>query len=285
MTIKGTYLLFIIFLITMMFCLFYQKIEAFFVYFPDPVIGTVPADRSLNYEEVWFDTEDGIKLHGWLFSLEEDAPVILFCHGNAGNMSHRLENIRLLVDHKLNVFIFDYRGYGKSEGDPSEAGLYLDGQAAYDFLVHARNIPWEKIVLFGRSLGAAVAIELSLRRKVRSLIIESGFTSTKEMAKTMPLFSLFSFLLPANFNNLEKIPQVTVPKLVIHGEKDEIVPLSMGHKLFQAAPEPKYFFPIKGAGHNDTWFIGGKTYFETLAEFARNGEIESNRPHAQTSKR
>jgi fermentation-respiration switch protein FrsA (DUF1100 family) len=272
--IKVTSLIFILFLIAIIFSLFYPKIEYFFVYFPDPVIEAVPKDLSLCYEEIWFDTEDNVTLHGWFFSFEKDAPVLLFCHGNAGNMSHRLENIRLLLNHELNVFIFDYRGYGKSEGVPSETGLYLDAQAAYDFLVNTGNVPIEKVVLFGRSLGAAVAIELSLRREAASLIIESGFTSTKEMAKTMLLFNLFSFMLPANFNNLEKIVQVTIPKLIIHGEKDEIVPFAMAHKLFQATPEPKYFFTIKNAGHNDTWLIGGKTYFETLAGFARKGVVD-----------
>jgi hypothetical protein len=174
------------------------------------------------------------------------------------------------LDQNLQVFIFDYRGYGKSNGRPSEVGLYRDGLAAYDFLVNIKHIPSERIVLFGRSLGASPAIEISLKRNVRSIIIESAFTSTKEMAKTMFLFKIFSFLLPPNYNNLEKISQVTVPKLIIHGENDKIVPFPMGQKLFEAAPQPKYFFPIRTAGHNDTYLFGGGAYFETLATFAKN---------------
>ncbi|MCP4576467.1 MAG: alpha/beta hydrolase [Deltaproteobacteria bacterium] len=183
------------------------------------------------------------------------------------------------MEQKIQVFIFDYRGYGKSNGTPSEAGLYLDGQAAYDFLTTIKHIPPEKIVLFGRSLGAAVAIELSLKRQIRSLIIESAFTSTKEMAKTMVLFKVFAFFFPSHFNNLEKITLITVPKLIFHGEKDEIVPFSMGQKLFQTAHQPKYFFPIKGAGHNDTYLFGGKAYFETLATFAIKSNNYRGRDH------
>ncbi len=302
MAIKGTHLIFITLLVILLFCFFYKGIEAFFVYFPDPHLDTTPADWHLEFEETWLNTEDKIKLHGWFISKapmpqpplaavgkksgqKENTPVILFCHGNAGNMSHRLDNIRLLLEYKLDVFIFDYRGYGKSAGEPSEAGLYLDAQAAYDFMVNKKHISPERIIIFGRSLGAAVAIDLSLKRKAKAVIIESGFTSTKEMAKTMPLFAIFAPLLPANFNNLEKITRITIPKLIIHGKEDEIIPFSMGQQLFQASQQPKYFFPIKGAGHNDTYIRGGKKYFETLATFTRNSKIKSNRPHVQISRR
>ena len=268
--IKEIYLVCLALFVAAMSCLYYRKIENFFIFYPDSSFDTVPADWDLNCEEVYFDTEDEIRLHGWFFPLKGDAPMILFCHGNAGNISHRLENISLLLDQNLQVFIFDYRGYGKSNGRPSEVGLYRDGLAAYDFLVNIKHMPSERIVLFGRSLGASPAIEISLKRNVRSIIIESAFTSTKEMAKTMFLFKIFSFLLPPNYNNLEKISQVAVPKLIIHGENDKIVPFPMGQKLFEAAPQPKYFFPIRRAGHNDTYLFGGGAYFETLATFAKN---------------
>jgi fermentation-respiration switch protein FrsA (DUF1100 family) len=196
--------------------------------------------------------------------------VIIFCHGNAGNISHRLDIIRSLLDQKLQVFIFDYRGYGKSKGRPSEMGIYLDGMAAYDFLVNHQGIPAEKIVLLGRSLGAAVAIEIALRREIRSLIIESAFTSTRDMAGTMFLFKLFSFLLPHNYNNQKKIARITVPKLIIHGEDDRLVPFSMGQKLYKEAKPPKSFLPVRGADHNDTYILGGKEYFDTLTEFIKN---------------
>ncbi|MBW2615965.1 MAG: alpha/beta hydrolase [Deltaproteobacteria bacterium] len=273
MPISGIHLILLILAFIVFSCVFFPKIENFFIFYPDKGLEFHPADWRLTFEDVYFDTEDGIKLHGWFFPGQAESPVILFCHGNAGNICHRLENVKLLLDQKLQVFIFDYRGYGQSKGRPSETGIYLDGLAAYDFLVNRKNIPAERIALFGRSLGASVAIELCLERKVRSLIIESAFTSTKGMARTMFLFMPFSFFLPPHYNNLEKITRINVPKLIIHGEKDEIVPFSMGQKLYHAAQAPKSFYPIKNAGHNDTYVLGGKKYFDTLSAFVKDSKI------------
>jgi hypothetical protein len=229
-----------------------------------------PEDLHLKYKEVFFNTEDGRKLHGWLFPLPGKSPLILFFHGNAGNISHRLDNVRLLLNQGLSVFIFDYRGYGKSTGRPSEKGLYRDGIAAYDHLVREEHITSENIVLFGRSLGAAVAVDIALKREVKALILESAFTSTKDMAKTMFLFGLLAPVLPSNYNNLKKIVRIDVPKLIIHGTEDNIVPYSMGEKLFDASKAPKFFFPIEKAGHNDTYFVDQRTYFKTIATFAKD---------------
>lgn len=273
MPIKWPYLVSLILVMGASFYIFYPKIEDFFIFFPESNFDLTPKDLNLNYKDVFFNTEDGKRLHGWFFPLEEEFPVILFCHGNAGNISHRLDNIRLLLEQKLQVFIFDYRGYGKSSGRPSENGLYKDGLAAYEYLVGERHIPPHQIMLFGRSLGAAIAIEVALRKNVRSIIMESAFTSTKDMARTMFLFYPFSYILPANYNNLEKIAHVDVPKLLIHGEEDEIVPYTMADKLFNASKDPKYFFRIKGAGHNDTYIVGGKKYFQTIAAFARDSKL------------
>ena len=247
MPIKWPYLLlFIIFVIASCY-IFYPKIENFFVFFPQSSFDFTPKDYQLNYKDIYFNSDDGKRLHGWFFPLNGEYPVILFCHGNAGNISHRLDNVRLLLERKLQVFIFDYRGYGESSGSLSENGVYRDGQAAYDYLVHKEHVTPEKIVLFGRSLGAAVAIDVALNREVRSIIIESAFLSVKDMAKTMFLFNLFSFIIPPHYNNLEKIEHIDVPKLIIHGEEDEIIPFYMGRKLYDASREPKFFFPLKGA--------------------------------------
>ncbi|TET92887.1 MAG: alpha/beta hydrolase [Desulfobacteraceae bacterium] len=273
MSNSGISLVLVILLAVGCFCFFYPQVENFFIFYPQASFDAVPSDWRLSCEDVYFDTEDKKKLHGWYFPLKGNAPLLLFCHGNAGNISHRLENVKLLLDQQLQVFIFDYRGYGKSGGKPSEKGLYLDGLAAYDFIVNRKGISPHKIVPFGRSLGASVAIEIFLRREVKSLILESAFTSTKGMAKTLFPFMLFSPLLPAHYNNLKKITRVNVPKLIIHGEDDEIVPFSMGQKLYQTAKAPKYFCPIKGAGHNDTYVVGGNEYFETLATFVRDSSI------------
>ncbi|MFH1350123.1 MAG: alpha/beta hydrolase [Pseudomonadota bacterium] len=273
MPVKWTTIIVFIFIMGLSFYLFYPKIENFFVFFPQSPFDFTPEEYKLSYRDVYFNTEDGFRLHGWFFPLEKGSPVILFCHGNAGNISHRLDNISRLIGQNLQVFIFDYRGYGKSSGRPSEKGVYKDGLAAYAYLVQQENLHSDNIILFGRSLGAAVAIEVALRKKVRSLIIESAFTSTKEMAKTMPLFFPFSPLLPAHYNNLTKIPLLNMPKLIIHGERDEIVPFTMGERLWEAAKDPKYFLPIKGAGHNDTYLLGGKRYFQIISSFVRFGKI------------
>jgi len=253
-----------------LFCLLYPSIEDFFVFFPDRPFRATPADWGLNVEEVSFEAEDGMRLHGWFFSLDNNAPIILFSHGNAGNISHRLENVKLLLDQGLRVFIYDYRGYGRSRGRPSEKGIYQDGLAAYDYLIRRKRISPDSIISFGRSLGAAAAIEIAMRREVRSLIIESAFTSTRDMAKQMFPFQLLWPALPANYNNLKKIKSIYVPKFIIHGEADELVPFSMGQRLYGAAPAPKFFYPIPRAGHNDTYLVGGKDYFDAFSRFARD---------------
>ena len=273
MPLKWSFILFLVILFMISCYVFYPKIENFFIFFPQSSFDLSPDDLHLNYKDVYFDSMDGKRLHGWFFPLNGEYPVILFFHGNAGNISHRLDNVRLLLERQLQVFIFDYRGYGKSSGSPSETGIYLDGQAAYDYLVYKEGITPENIALFGRSLGAAVALDVALKRDVRSIIIESAFLSTKDMAKTMFLFSLLSFILPPNYNNLGKIEKIDIPKLIIHGDEDEIVPFKMGKRLFDASKEPKYFLPLMGAGHNDTYMTAGERYFRIIESFVRNSRI------------
>ncbi|MFC1824638.1 alpha/beta hydrolase [Thermodesulfobacteriota bacterium] len=275
MEIKWPHLIGLIVLLGVLFILFYSRFENFFIFFPDTSLDLHPKDFQLEHEDVFFDTEDGRKLHGWFFPLDGEKPIILFFHGNAGNISHRLDNITHLVKRGLQVFIFDYRGYGKSSGRPSEKGLYLDGIAAYDYLVRKRHFTPDRIVLFGRSLGGAVAVEVALQRSVRAIIAESAFTSTRGMAKTMWLFRPIAGLLPAHYNNHEKIKNIEAPKLIIHGINDELVPFHMGQALHDAAPTPKFFFPIKGAGHNDTYIVGGTKYFQNLTSFVLNGNLRT----------
>jgi len=255
------------------FYYFYPKIENFFVFFPQRTFDFAPESFGLAYEDSYFTTEDGKTLHGWFFPGEKAQPVILHFHGNAGNISHRLDLAQMFLRKGLSTFLFDYRGFGKSEGRPNEEGLYRDGMAAYEYLVQKKGIVPGNIVLHGHSIGAAVAVEVALKRSIRSMILESAFTSTKDMAKTIALFALVSPVLPANYNNLEKIRRVPVPKLFVHGDRDEIVPFSMGQKLFEAAADPKFFYPVKGGGHNDVFIVGGEKYFEVFAEFARSARI------------
>lgn len=246
--------------------IFYEKVESFYLYHPFSSLDRYPETGS--YKDVHFRTVDGETLHGWFFPGRAQSPVLLFCHGNAGNISHRLDNIQRLLRAGLGVFIFDYRGFGKSTGKPSEMGLYLDGLAAFDWLTGEGGVSPERVVFFGRSLGASVALETALSRNARAVIIESPFTSTRAMAGTIFPFMLIAPLLPENFDNRRKIAALEKPVMVIHGERDEIVPFRMGEELYRLAPEPKSFYPIPGAGHNDTYFVGGKTYFDRLSAFA-----------------
>ena len=255
------------------FYYFYPKIESFFIFFPQKTFDFTPESFGLAYENSYFTGEDGKTLHGWFFPGEKTQPVILHFHGNAGNISHRLDLVQWCLRKGLSVFLFDYRGFGKSEGRPSEQGLYLDGMAAYDHVVQKKGILPSNLVLHGHSIGAAVAIEVALKRSARAVILESAFTSTKGMAKTIALFALVSPVLPANYNNLEKIGHVSAPKLIVHGDRDEIVPFPMGQELFEAAKEPKFFYPVKDAGHNDVFMVGGEKFLEVFAEFARNAKL------------
>jgi len=273
MPIHWAYLIALVVILAVCTYLFYPSVESFFIYFPQSHFDFSPEEFRLQYKEAYFNTEDGNQLHGWFFSSEKDGPVILHFHGNAGNISHRLDLVQPFLGKGFSVFLVDYRGFGKSSGRPSEPGLYKDGLAAWSYLVEKERIAPERIMLHGHSIGAAVAIEVALQKKVRGLVIESAFTSTKDMAKTMALFALFSPVFPAHYNNLEKIPRVSVPKLVIHGERDEIVPFAMGRKLFEAATDPKFFYPVKDAGHNDVFIVGAEKYFEIFAEFGNTARL------------
>ena len=268
MPVRWIYLLCLVIAVAVSCYVFYPRIENFFVFFPQKGFDFAPEGFRLTYKDVYFDAEEGLKLHGWYFPLPQKGPVILFCHGNAGNISHRLDQISSLLEKDLQVFIFDYRGYGRSSGSPSENGIYTDGVAAYDYLIGKEGVSPDDIVVYGHSLGAAVAAEVALRRKVKSLILESAFTSTRDMAKTMPLFRILSPFVPLRYNTREKLPLVRAPLLIMHGEADEIVPFSMGERLYDAARAPKFFFPLKGAGHNDTYIVGGDAYFRRFAAFA-----------------
>jgi hypothetical protein len=242
------------------------------IYFPtrDPVTSWRPA--GLAVEECWFRTHDGLRLYGWWHPGQgggelAQRPVLLWCHGNAGNISHREENLRLLAEHGLAVFIFDYRGYGRSEGTPSEDGLYLDAGAAYTYLVAERGVRPERVVCFGRSLGAAVALHLALEEKVAGLIMESPFQSVPAMARRQfPILPAW-LLVRARFDNIRCVRGLAVPLLVVHGSQDDLVPIAQGRAVFDAAPEPKEFYVIEGAGHNDTYVVGGEEYFRRVVGF------------------
>lgn len=237
-------------------------LEQMFLFFPDREMIMTPANMRLEFEDVFFTATDGTRLHGWYLAGEPGQPLVLFCHGNAGNISHRVDNLRLLRELGFAVFIFDYRGYGQSEGQPGEKGTYSDMRGAIAWL-QTRGWPPEQMIYFGRSLGAGVALQLALEIPPAALVLESAFTSVPAMGRLhYPLlWQLAGWLLDARYDNMAKIHQLKVPLLMFHGQEDEIVPFAMGRELFENAPQPKRFHAIRGAGHNDTYDFGGVAYW------------------------
>ena len=222
-------------------------------------------------EDVWFTAADGTKLFGWYVENRDTSGVILWCHGNAGNIINRLENLRELYRIGLSVFIFDYRGYGRSQSlRPSEEGLYQDALGAYDYLTRTRMIRPERIVIFGRSLGATVAAEVASHKPAAGLILESPFPSIEAVAKYHYGGLPVHWLLGADFRLIDRLPQLSLPKLIIHGDQDDIIPLELGRQVFEAAVPPKFFYVIKGADHNNTYQVGGAAYFRRWAEFIQS---------------
>jgi fermentation-respiration switch protein FrsA (DUF1100 family) len=235
------------------------------IFQPTPGVDLRPEDVGLTGEDVFLETEDGVRIHGFWLPAPGATRAMLFLHGNAGNASHRLPNAARLVALGANVLLLDYRGYGLSEGEPSETGVYKDARAGWTHLVSQRGLAPERIVVFGRSLGGAVAIDLVRDRPLAGLIVESTFTNLADMAGGMlPLASPF---VRGRFDSASKIRRLRAPVLFFHGDRDEIVPFRLGRALFEAAPEPKAFETIRGAGHNDTVEVGGRPYFERIRRF------------------
>ena len=255
------------------------------IYFPERYpaglwdVSGIPAREGEivpGIEDCHFTASDGVKLHGWLASPRrkkggefEPLPteeVLLWFHGNAGNITSRFDMIRVLMQLPAQVFIIDYRGYGKSEGNPTEEGLYLDARAAWDYLTVGRGVPAGRIVIFGKSLGGAPAIDLASRVEPGGLIVQSSFTSLKDMAASiLPFFP--NFILRTKMDSRAKIASARCPKLFIHSPVDEVVPYKLGRDLFEAAPEPKRFYEVQGAPHNETYIVGGRAYLEALRGF------------------
>lgn len=243
-------------------------VEERFIFFPEARIDQTPGDLGLAFDDVYFTASDGVRLNGWFVPFPGARATLLWFHGNAGNISHRLENIKLLHDKvNLHIFIFDYRGYGRSQGRPGESGTYLDGEAALKYLRSRSDVDSRAIVLFGRSLGAAVAAELATREEFAAVILETPFASIPAMARVaFPLLPIGP-LLRTRYDIVEKVRRIRAPLLVIHGDRDEVVPYAQGRQVFEAATGPKEFYTIAGAHHNDTYLVGGEPYFAALKSF------------------
>ena len=236
------------------------------VFFPTAALEASPRDWGLDYRDLAIRTEDGVQLHGWYIPANGARRVLLFFHGNAGNISHRGESIAIFHRLGLDVLIIDYRGYGRSQGVPSEDGLYRDARAAWRWITEDRGVAPADIVLFGRSLGGVVAAQLAAEVEPEGLILESSFSSARDAARAIfPLLSRVA-VLRLRLDAASALRKARCPILVLHSPDDEIVPYDLGRRLFAAAPEPKRFVDLRG-GHNDGFLRSQPGYERALGEF------------------
>jgi fermentation-respiration switch protein FrsA (DUF1100 family) len=224
---------------------------------------------GLAYDEVNISVVEGEEINGW-FVAGTSPVTLLWLHGNGGNIGHRVDEMALM-HYRLgvNIFIVDYRGYGRSDGIPSEEGMYQDAEAALEYLRSREDVRPDQIVYFGRSLGAAVAVELAARQPPLALVLVAPFASLSHMARIAMPWLPGQWLVRRHFNSLERIGDSRAPLLIIHGERDETVPVAQGRMLFEAANSPKCFQSLPTAGHNDTFDAGGETYWRVLADFLK----------------
>ena len=225
-----------------------ESLEGRFIYHPSRALAADPRSVGLDFKDVTFPAADGVRLHGWLIP-GRIPTTVLYSHGNAGNIGDRVRIARLLVEALgVGVFMYDYRGYGRSEGAPSEAGLVMDALGAREAVLREGVSP-ARIVYYGRSLGAAVTVDLALAQPPRGVVLESPFTSVRAMADAV--LPGAGYLFRTRWDSLSKIRHLAAPLLVLHSERDEVVPFGHGRAIFEAAPEPKMFFPIRDARHYD----------------------------------
>ncbi len=236
------------------------------VYFPEPRLQMVPTQVGLPYDDVSFDTRDGVRLHGWYVPAAETAITVLFLHGNAGNISHRLESLAIFHRLGLSTFIIDYRGYGNSEGSPDENGTYQDALAAWEHLRKEKQIHPEDIIIFGRSLGGAVAAWLAAQVHPRGVILESTFTSLPDLGADHYWFLPVHWLSRYQYDTRVHLSAVSTPVLIAHSRDDRIVGFHHAHNLHAAAHPPKYFLELRG-GHNEGFVVSGDAYVDGLRQF------------------
>ena len=252
--------------------LLWPQLEKRMVFFPHSEVLYTPADLGIDYEDVFFTTGAGLKLHGWFVPAPRarhgSSPGWLWFHGNGGNIGHRVEELALLR-HRLrsDIFLFDYRGYGQSQGTPSEAGTYRDARAALAYLEDRGDLDTGRVIYFGHSLGASVAVELATVRPPKGLVLVSPPSSIRDMADLTPIFRPFTWLVRGHYDSNVRIGRVDTPLLVLHGDLDQLVPIEQGRKLFEAANEPKRFVTLRGAAHNDTYIVTQEELVAALAQF------------------
>ncbi len=238
------------------------------LYFPSRTIAQTPAQVGLAHRELWIDTDDGQRLHGWWVSRRADLRGhVLLCHGNAGNIGDRLLHAQVLTGAGFDVLLFDSRGYGLSSGRPGEQGSYADARAARACLLRQEDVDPARVLYLGESLGGGVAVELAICHPPAALVLLSAFTSVRDMAR-QHYRAIPAALVPDAYPSLRLIGGLRAPLLVVHGEDDMIVPLEHGQALFGAAPEPKRLFVVAGAGHNDIVSLAGREIAQQMAALA-----------------
>ncbi len=239
-----------------------------FLYSPLREVPYTPDELGLDFENVEFKTDDGLRLTGWYIPVENSQYTVLFCHGNGGNIMHRLDSINLFYKLGLNCFIFDYRGYGESEGKPSEEGTYLDAMAAYRWLTEEKKTSPDDIIIFGRSLGGSIAAQLATKVKARALIIESTFTSYIDIGKKFYPYMPVCWFARFSYRTIDYVKDVRCPVMFIHSRNDETVPFEFGLELYEAANEPKEFVEIFGS-HNDGFLVSSEIYKKGWTKWLR----------------
>lgn len=236
------------------------------VYFPTRQYDLTPGDVGLEFEDLTLTTADGVAIAAWYVQHPQARGSVLHCHGNAGNMSGRVDDLLAFHQMGYSVLLFDYRGYGRSEGRPDEQGTYEDAEAARRFLVEEKGESPQRLIIFGRSLGGAVAIELARRHRPAALIVEASFTNLPVIGQRQYPFVPVKWLSRFHYDSINKVGGISCPKLFIHASEDELVPFDNGRRLYEAAAQPRQFIKTPG-GHNTGGFLYAQTYLDQLERF------------------
>ncbi|MCK5178391.1 MAG: alpha/beta hydrolase [Candidatus Omnitrophica bacterium] len=269
--INGMKIILHLIVIVVLFVVYVRYLESRSVFYPARPFFATPAELGLPFEDVYIQTEDNVKIHGWLIKAPTAKSAVIFFHGNAGNIGDRLGKIDLFNKMGLNILIIDYRGYGKSKGSPTEEGVYKDAVAAYDYLLKRDDMKGQKIIGYGASLGGAIAVDLASKRALTCLIVDSTFSSAADMAKRIYPF-VPSFLIRTKLDSETKIKGIDIPKLFIHSVDDQMIPIALGRKLYDAASGAKEFIEIRG-DHNDGHIYDEDKVREGIKRFLRGQEL------------
>lgn len=248
------------------------ELEPLAIYCPVKKIEKYPSDMGMKYKDIYLYSENGARINGWFIKNSASKNILLILHGNGGNMSYSLSLIKILYGLPISILIIDYQAYGKSEGIPSEENLYSDAQTAYNYLVNNKKYKPEQVILMGTSLGGAVVSDLAVKNKVKALILQSTFTSAKDMAKKInPLYRWPLILIRTNFDNLRKVKDINIPLLVLHSKDDEVIPYEMSVSIYKNANQPKQIHLSKGYKHDD--LVLSKNYIGIIREFMKKIDI------------